>query len=84
MRSESGLPAVPRVPPEMFRFTHGDRSALYTAILHAFGEANERLETALGLDDVRARLRSVGWFDALDDEDLAAALGQLRDRKSVV
>jgi uncharacterized protein (TIGR02677 family) len=63
----------------MFRFTTGDRSGLYTAILHAFGEANERLETALGLDDVRARLRSVGWFDALDDEDLAAVLGQLRE-----
>ncbi|MCU1685531.1 MAG: hypothetical protein JWQ81_6270 [Amycolatopsis sp.] len=79
MRSEAGLSAVPRVPPEMFRFTTGDRAALYTAILHAFGEANERLETALGLDDVRARLRSVGWFGELDDEDLAAALGQLRE-----
>jgi uncharacterized protein (TIGR02677 family) len=63
----------------MFRFTTGELSGLYTAILHAFGEANERLETALGLDDVRARLRSIGWFDALDDEDLATALGRLRD-----
>ncbi|MBY8853598.1 DUF2397 family protein, partial [Saccharothrix sp. MB29] len=56
-----------RVPPEMFRFTTGERAELYVAILHAFGEANERLETALGLDDVRARLRSVGWLDPLDD-----------------
>ena len=48
-------------------------------MLHAFGEANERLETALGIDDVRARLRSVGWLDALDDDDLTAALGQLRE-----
>ncbi len=68
-----------RVPPEMFRFTHGDRAELYVSMLHAFGEANERLETALGIDDVRARLRSVGWLDALDDDDLAASLGQLRE-----
>jgi uncharacterized protein (TIGR02677 family) len=68
-----------RVPPEMFRFTHGDRAGLYVSMLHAFGEANERLETALSLDDVRARLRLVGWLDALDDDDLTGALGQLRD-----
>ncbi len=67
-----------RVPPEMFRFTHGDRSGLYVSMLNAFGEANERLETALGIDDVRARLRSVGWLDALEDDDLTAALEQLR------
>ncbi|MEV6769670.1 TIGR02677 family protein [Nocardia sp. NPDC051030] len=67
-----------RVPPEMFRFTTGDRAGLYVSILHAFGEANERLETALGIDDVRARLRQVGWLDALEDDDLAAALDQLR------
>jgi uncharacterized protein (TIGR02677 family) len=67
-----------RVPPEMFRFTSGDRAGLYVSVLHAFGEANERLETALGLDGVRARLRSVGWLDALADDDLAAALDQLR------
>lgn len=67
-----------RVPPEMFRFTDGDRAELYVAILHAFGEANERLETALGIDDVRVRLRSVGWLDALADEDLVSVLDQLR------
>ncbi|MEU6153985.1 TIGR02677 family protein [Actinosynnema sp. NPDC047251] len=67
-----------RVPPEMFRFTTGERAELYVVILHAFGEANERLETALGLDDVRARLRSVGWLDPLDDKDLTEALGSLR------
>lgn len=67
-----------RVPPEMFRFTSGDRAGLYVSVLHAFGEANERLETALGIDDVRARLRSVGWFEVLEDDDLVAALEQLR------
>src|ERR1041384_7402742 len=68
-----------RVPPEMFRFTTGDRADAYVAILQAFGEANERLETALGLDDVRSRLRSVGWLDALPDEDLIDALAKLRE-----
>lgn len=70
--------AAMRVPPEMFRFTTGDRAELYVAILHAFGEANERLETALGLDDVRSRLRSVGWLDPLEDQELTDALGSLR------
>lgn len=66
-----------RVPPEMFQFAVSSKAELYTAILHGFGEANERLETALGIDEVRARLRSVGWLEALDDEELAVALGQL-------
>lgn len=62
----------------MFRFTTGDRADLYTAILTAFGAANERLETALVLDDVRGRLRTVGWLDAMSDEDLYEALKALR------
>jgi uncharacterized protein (TIGR02677 family) len=66
-----------RVPPDMFRFTTGDRAELYCAVLQAFGEANERLETALGLEEVRERLRAVGWFAALTDEELLAALKQL-------
>lgn len=70
-----------RVPPEMFRFTDGERAELYASILHTFSEASERLETALGFDEIRARMRGVGWFDALADEDLAAALSQLRDWK---
>ncbi|MCP3802658.1 TIGR02677 family protein [Allokutzneria sp. A3M-2-11 16] len=68
-----------RVPPEMFRFTRGDRAGLYISVLHAFGEANERLETALSLLDIRARLRSVGWLEALEDDELITALAQLRD-----
>ncbi|APA97237.1 hypothetical protein NS506_03184 [Nocardia seriolae] len=67
-----------RVPPEMFRFTSGERAGLYAEVLHAFAEANERMETALGLDDVRVGLRSVGWLESLEDEDLSAALDQLR------
>lgn len=71
------MPTPHRVPPEMFRFTTGDRSDFYTAILHAFGEANERLETALGVDDLRVRLRGVGWVDDPSDDDLGGALDQL-------
>ncbi|MCX4680149.1 TIGR02677 family protein [Streptomyces sp. NBC_01433] len=67
-----------RVPADMFRFTTGNLAPLYSAILQAFGDANERLVTALGLDEVRERLRGVGWFDALTDEDLTGALKQLR------
>lgn len=66
-----------RVPPAMFRFTDGDRGGLYVSVLHAFAEANERLETALGLDDVRQRLRSVGWLEPLTDDELTDVLGRL-------
>ena len=67
-----------RVPPEMFRFTTGERADLYGAVLRAFGAANERLETALGLDDVRARLRTVGWLDAIEDDELQDVLRKLK------
>ncbi|MEU0468208.1 TIGR02677 family protein [Amycolatopsis sp. NPDC006131] len=72
-----------RVPPQLFNFSVGDNSELYTAILHAFAEANERLETSLSLDGLRERLRTVGWFGALDDADLTRALGSLRDWRLV-
>lgn len=67
-----------RVPPEMFRFTCVDRSEFYLSILDAFASASERLETALGLDDLKLRLREVGWLESGDDEDLASMLRQLR------
>lgn len=67
------------VPADMFRFTTGGQAELYLTILHAFGEANERLETTLGIDDVRHRLCSVGGFDVLSLDDLARALNQLRE-----
>jgi uncharacterized protein (TIGR02677 family) len=63
----------------MFRFATGERADLYGAILSAFGEANERLETALVLDDIRGRLRTAGWLDAISDEDLHSALKALRE-----
>ncbi|MBV7705455.1 TIGR02677 family protein [Nocardia nova] len=67
-----------RVPPEMFRFTGAERSGLYTAVLHAFGEANEHLETALSLDNLRSRLPSVGRLEPVADDELAEVLDQLR------
>lgn len=66
-----------RVPPEMFRFATVERSDLYGAVLEAFGVAGEHLETALGLDAVRERLRAVGWAAAVEDEELHEALRQL-------
>ncbi|MET7328437.1 TIGR02677 family protein [Nonomuraea sp. NPDC005650] len=67
----------PRVPPEMFRFTATDRSDLNTAVLYAFGEANERLETALTVDAVRERLRAVGWYAPVGEQELTTTLKQL-------
>lgn len=67
-----------RVPPDLFAFAGAERSNLYVSVLHAFSEANERLETALGLDDVRARLRAVGWLDRVADDELTRTLDQLR------
>lgn len=72
-----------RVPPDLFAFAGTGRSDLYVSVLHAFSEANDRLETALSRDDVRARLRAVGWLDALPDDELARALDQLRAWKLV-
>src|SRR3954449_9712128 len=76
-RTGEDVVAPIRVPPEMFRFTSGERAGLYVAVLHAFGEANERLETALGLDEVRAYLRVVGWLEEPDDDELTAVLKAL-------
>jgi uncharacterized protein (TIGR02677 family) len=68
---------LPRIPPEMFRFTTTDRADLHTATMYAFGEANERLETALTFDDVRDRLRTVGWYAPLTDAELTGILNKL-------
>jgi uncharacterized protein (TIGR02677 family) len=68
-----------RLPTDMFRFTVGDRSEIYTAVLHVFGEANERLETALGLAEVGERLQALGWVGALPEADLFDVLKQLKE-----
>ncbi|TYB65497.1 TIGR02677 family protein [Nonomuraea sp. PA05] len=61
----------------MFRFTSTERADLHTAVLHAFGEADERFETALTVDEVRERLRSAGWYGPVSEQDLAGTLRQL-------
>ncbi|MFE5797494.1 TIGR02677 family protein [Streptomyces sp. NPDC056503] len=66
-----------RVPSEMFRFTTGEKADLNGAVLEAFGVAGEHLETALGLDGVRERLRAVGWIADIEDEELHEALKRL-------
>ncbi|MFD6829818.1 nucleotide-binding domain-containing protein [Streptomyces diastaticus] len=38
------------------------------AVLEAFGAAGEHLETTLGLDGVRERLRAVGWITDVGGE----------------
>ncbi|RAS64857.1 uncharacterized protein (TIGR02677 family) [Lentzea atacamensis] len=68
----------PRVPADLFRFTTAEHAELHTAVLRAFGVANERLETSLTLDDVQLRLRDVGWSEQVTDEDLTKSLAALR------
>jgi uncharacterized protein (TIGR02677 family) len=77
IEGERGVTGLPRIPPEMFRFTTTERADLHTATLHVFGEANERLETALTFDEVRERLRGVGWYAPLTDAELTGSLTQL-------
>ena len=65
---------IPRVPADLFRFTTTDHAELHTAVLRAFGVANERPQTVLTLDDVHQRLRDVGWSAQVTDDDLTASL----------
>jgi uncharacterized protein (TIGR02677 family) len=66
----------PTVPADLFRFTTAPNAELHTAVLHAFGEANERLEIALTLDDVHHELRK--GHRPVSDEELKNALDSLR------
>jgi uncharacterized protein (TIGR02677 family) len=68
----------PPVPADLFRFTTTEHAELHTAVLRAFGVANERLETALTLDDLHQRVREVGWSDQVTDDELTASLTALR------
>jgi len=65
------------LPPELFRFATVERLDLYTAVLYAFGDANDRMVTSLTAEDVRSHLHAVGWRDELADADLASTLDQL-------
>jgi len=68
-----------RVPLELFRFATTDE--LYLAVMQVFGEANDRLVTALTLDEVLSGLRDTGWYDQAPDqrvEDVLAKLAEWR------
>jgi uncharacterized protein (TIGR02677 family) len=65
------------LPAELFRFATTDRLELHTAVLYAFGAANDRMVTSLTAEDVRSHLQAVGWRDELTDEELASSLDQL-------
>ena len=64
-----------RLPLDMFQFATNDE--LYLAVMQVFGEANERLVTALTFDEVLAGLPAVGWHDPVADEKLERSLSQL-------
>jgi uncharacterized protein (TIGR02677 family) len=66
-----------RVPTDMFAFTTTERADLHTAVMHVFGEANERLATALTFDEVQRGLVEVGWHEPVSDADLEYTLGAL-------
>lgn len=68
-----------RLPRDLFRFTTTDRAELHTAVMQVFGDANERLCTALTFDEVRDGLAGVGWHDPVSDDELHRTLRALTD-----
>ncbi|MDX8034094.1 TIGR02677 family protein [Lentzea sp. BCCO 10_0856] len=72
------MTTFPRVPADLFRFTTTEHAELHTAVLRAFGVANERLQTALTLDDLHQLLRDIGWSEQVTDDELTASLTALR------
>jgi uncharacterized protein (TIGR02677 family) len=73
--SEPGL--FRRLPRNLFVFTTTDNAALHTAVMQVFGEANERLQTALTFDDVAAALPRIGWLDPVEPDELRRTLTAL-------
>lgn len=65
------------MPPDMFQFTTTEKADLHVAVMQVFGEANERFETALTLDAVRAGLPEIGWFQPAPNEVLETTLQSL-------
>ncbi|WP_017612018.1 TIGR02677 family protein [Nocardiopsis salina] len=71
------MPDFERLPSRVFDFTSGSRRDLYFAILHVFNDADERLETALLVEQVHARLPGTGLTDLVDEEGVDSALRHL-------
>lgn len=66
-----------RLPARVFDFTSGSRRDLYFALLHVFNDANERLETALLLEQVHDRLPGTGFAEPAEEPEVEAALRHL-------
>ncbi|MFI6576384.1 TIGR02677 family protein [Nocardiopsis sp. NPDC050513] len=66
-----------RLPARIFDFTAGGRRDLYFAILHVFNDANERLETALLVEEVHARLPGTGFTEPVEEGEVESALRHL-------
>jgi uncharacterized protein (TIGR02677 family) len=64
------------VDPDLFRFTTTELNSLHVAIMTAFDDAAV-LAPALGLEEVRSALDSVGWDTPTDDDSLGRALASL-------
>lgn len=63
-------------PADMFRFTTGDLAPLYGAVPYTFGEAVERLGTALNLDEVCGRLARSGLVGRAHGRGSGCGTGQ--------
>ena len=72
-----------RLPARIFDFTTGSRRDLYFAILHVFNDANERLETALLVEQVHARLPGTGFTEPADEAEVEEALRHLESLELV-
>lgn len=66
-----------RLPARVFDFTTGNRRDLYFAILHVFNDANERLETALLVEQVHGRLPETGFTEPVEESEVETALRHL-------
>jgi uncharacterized protein (TIGR02677 family) len=70
-----------RVPLELFKFATTDE--LYLAVMQVFGEANDRLVTALTLDEVLSGLRDTGWYDQAPDQRVEDVLVKLAEWRMI-
>lgn len=66
-----------RLPSRIFDFTSGSRRDLYFAVLHVFNDANERLETALLVEQVHDRIPETGFAEPVDEDEVDSALRHL-------
>lgn len=61
------------VDADLFRFTTTELQDVHLTIMMAFEQAAV-LAPALGVDQIRSAMESVGWDDSVPDETLQRAL----------